>query len=65
MAVVTKLKEIRKSHNIQQKDMAFAIGTSPKTICKIEKGYNGATLETALRLAKYLDARVEQRLVLD
>lgn len=38
MAVVTNLKEIRKSHNIQQKDIAFAIGTCPKTICNIEKG---------------------------
>ena len=65
MAVVTNLKEIRKLHNIPQKDMAFAIGTCPKTICNIERGYYCPTLETALRLAKYLDVSVEQLFVLD
>jgi putative transcriptional regulator len=45
--------------------MAFAIGTCPKTICNIEKGYYCPTLETALRLAKYLDVSVEQLFVLD
>lgn len=60
MAVVTNLKEIRKSHNIRQVDMAVAIGTCPKTICNIEKWYYCPTLETALRLAKYLNVSVEQ-----
>lgn len=60
MTVITNLKEIRKSHNIRQADMAVAIGTCSKTICNIEKGYYCPTLETALRLAKYLNVSVEQ-----
>lgn len=65
MAVVTNLKEMRKSHNIQQKDMAFAIGTCPKTICNIENGRYCPSLETALRIAKFLNVSVEQIFVLD
>lgn len=65
MAVVTNLKEVRTSRKQQQKDMAIAIGTCPRTISNIERGQYCPSLETALRLAKYLEVSVEQLFELD
>ena len=57
MAVVSNLKDIRKSHHQTQKEVAYAIGVDTKTIRNIE--VNGAcSLENALRLAAYYELTV-------
>ena len=45
--------------------MAAAIGTCPRTISNIEKGQYCPSLETALRIAKYLKVPVENLFELD
>ena len=65
MAVLTYVKNVRTSQNRQQKDMAAAIGTCPRTISNIEKGQYCPSLETALRIAKYLKVPVENLFELD
>lgn len=65
MAVITNLKYVRTSQKCQQKDMAAAIGTCPRTISNIEKGHYCPSLETALRIAKYLKVPVENLFELD
>lgn len=65
MAVVTNLKSVRTEQNRRQIDMAAAIGTCPRTISNIEKGQYCPSLETALRIAKYLKVPVEHLFKLD
>ena len=45
--------------------MAIAIGSCGRTIGRIERGERNASLELALRLAKYLDMPVEKLFQLD
>ena len=60
MAVATNLKQIRIERNLLQEDLAIAIGSCGRTIGRIERGERNASLELALRLAKYLDIPVEE-----
>lgn len=60
MAIATNLKQIRTEHNLLQEDLAIAIGSCGRTIGRIERGERNASLELALRLAKYLDLSVEE-----
>ena len=46
--------------NLHQEDLAIAIGSCGRTIGRIERGERNASLELALRLAKYLDIPVEE-----
>lgn len=46
--------------NLQQKDLAFAIGSSRETIVRIEQGQRNASLELALPLSQYLKIPVEE-----
>lgn len=59
MAVSSNLKEIRKKCNLNQDDLAIAIGAHPKSISRIERGERNASLELALRLSQYLKCTVE------
>ena len=59
MAIATNLKQIRTERNLHQKDLAIAIGSCGRTIGRIERGERNASLELALRLARYLDIPVE------
>ena len=59
MAIATNLKQIRMERNLHQEDLAIAIGSCGRTIGRIERGERNASLELALRLAKYLDIPVE------
>lgn len=59
LAVSSNLKEIRKSQNLNQDDLAAAIGAHPKSISRIERGERNASLELALRLSQYLKCTVE------
>ena len=60
MAIATNLKQVRMERNLHQEDLAIAIGSCGRTIGRIERGERNASLELALRLAKYLDIPVEQ-----
>lgn len=59
MAIATNLKQIRMERNLHQEDLAIAIGSCGRTIGRIERGERNASLELALRLAKYLELSVE------
>lgn len=60
MAIATNLKQVRMERNLHQEDLAIAIGSCGRTIGRIERGERNASLELALRLAKYLDIPVEE-----
>lgn len=60
MAVSNSLKEIRNERNLQQCDLAVAIGSCSRTIGRIERGERNVSIEYALRLARYLNLSVEQ-----
>ncbi len=49
-----KLKKIRKAFPISQKDLGKAIDISPSQIKNIELGYTGASIDSLVRIAKYL-----------
>ena len=59
MAIAINLKKIRMERNLHQEDLAIAIGSCGRTIGRIERGERNASLELALRLARYLDIPVE------
>lgn len=65
MAIANTLKQIRQERNLLQEDLAIAIGSCGRTIGRIERGERNASLELALRLAKYLDIPVEQLFQID
>ena len=65
MAIATNLKQVRMERNLHQEDLAIAIGSCGRTIGRIERGERNASLELALRLAKYLNVPVEQLFQLD
>lgn len=65
MAIATNLRQVRMERNLHQEDLAVAIGSCGRTIGRIERGERNASLELALRLAKYLDIPVEQLFQID
>lgn len=65
MAVATNLKQVRMERNLLQEDLAIAIGSCGRTIGRIERGERNASLELALRLARYLDIPVEELFQID
>lgn len=65
MAIANTLKQIRQERNLLQEDLAIAIGSCGRTIGRIERGERNASLELALRLARYLDIPVEQLFQID
>jgi putative transcriptional regulator len=60
MAVKNRLKVILAEKKILQNDMAKALNLSKTTLSNIINGYQNATLETALDIAKYLNTPVER-----
>ena len=60
MAIATNLKQVRMERNLHQEDLAVAIGSCGRTIGRIERGERNASLELALRIARYLDIPVEE-----
>ena len=65
MAVTNNLKDIRKKRNLNQEELAQGTGTCSKTVSRIECGTRNASLEVALRMAKYLELSVEDIFELD
>ena len=65
MAIATNLKQVRMERNLHQEDLAIAIGSCGRTIGRIERGERNASLELAVRLARYLSIPVEELFELD
>ena len=65
MAIATNLNQVRMERNLHQEDLAIAIGSCGRTIGRIERGERNASLELALRLARYLSIPVEELFELD
>ena len=55
-----KVKELRKSKGIKQADLAYAVGSTVRTISRIETGKRDASLILALKFAKQLEKPVEE-----
>ncbi len=60
MKVDNKIKEIRESRGIAQKDMAEALGVSRQTMTAIENMKYNPSLELTLKIAKYFKMAVEE-----
>ena len=52
-----KIKELRKSKEYRQEDLAAALDVSRQTIIAIENNKYNPTLELAMKLARYLEDR--------
>ncbi|MCI9444584.1 MAG: helix-turn-helix transcriptional regulator [Oscillospiraceae bacterium] len=60
-----RLKELRKAKGYRQEDLADALGVSRQTIIAIENNKYDASLELAMRLARYLQTTVEELFLLE
>ena len=60
-----KIKELRKSKEYRQEDLAAALDVSRQTIIAIENSKYNPTLELAMKLARYLDTTVEELFILE
>lgn len=54
-----RVREKRKSMNIQQKDMAIAIWTATNHLSDIERGRKKPSLELLMRISSFLDTPVD------
>ena len=56
----TKIKELRKQHNLSQSELADAVGTTRQTITSIEVGKYTASLVLAYKIAHYFNLHIEE-----
>ena len=56
---INRIKQLRDEKRLTQQDLAAAIGMTRQTIVAIEKGKYSPSLEAAFRIAKTLDAPLE------
>ena len=59
MPLNNRLKEYRAKINVNQTEMGKLVGVSRQTISQIERGDYSASVTLALKIAKVLDAKVE------
>lgn len=59
---MNRVKEIRESKGITQKELALAIGVSCPYMHDLEKGARGAKQETWLKISSYLGVSVDELL---
>ena len=57
-----KLKELRKSKNITQLDVATAIGVSPQVLSRYERGEREPDYKTLCKLADFFEVSVDELL---
>ncbi len=60
MALANSLRDIRIKRNLNQDELAAAIGSCGRTIGRIERGERNPSLELALRISQYLDMPIEK-----
>lgn len=63
--MTNRVKELRKARALRQEDLAAALGVSRQTIIAIENNKYNASLELAIRLARFLGTPVEQLFLLE
>lgn len=59
MPLNNRLKEYRAKINVNQTEMGKLVGVSRQTISQIERGDYSPSVTLALKIAKALDAKVE------
>ncbi|UXD21202.1 CRO protein [Ignicoccus pacificus DSM 13166] len=62
--VQVRLREWRARYRVSQESLARAVGVTRQTIIAIEKGRYLPSLELALKIAKFFNAKVEDIFVL-
>ena len=55
-----KIKDLRKTNNVTQEDLAFAVGVTRQTIISLENGKYNASLQLAHKIAKYFNLAIEE-----
>ena len=60
-----KIRELRKELGFRQEDLAAKLGVTRQTINAIENNKYNPTLELAMKLAKFLNVRVEELFLVD
>lgn len=60
-----KIRELRKTKNITQEELAQMLSVTRQTINAIENNKYNPTLELAMKLAKLLNVRVEELFMLE
>ncbi|MBQ2139811.1 MAG: helix-turn-helix transcriptional regulator [Acidaminococcaceae bacterium] len=55
-----KIRELRKSKNLRQEDLAEILGVTRQTIIAIENNKYDPTLELAMRISKYFEVSVNE-----
>ena len=59
MPINNRLKEYRAKINVNQTELGKLVGVSRQTISQIERGDYSPSVTLALKIAKVLDAKVE------
>ena len=65
MTFQERLNRLRRERGLSQEDLAEAVGVSRQTIIAIENDKYNASLELAMRLARYLQTTVEELFLLE
>lgn len=55
-----KIKELRKSKNLRQEDLAEILGVTRQTIIAIENNKYDPTLELAMKISEYFEVSVNE-----
>lgn len=63
--MTNRVRELRRARGLRQEDLAAALGVSRQTIIAIENNRYNASLELAIRLARFLGTTVEQLFLLE
>lgn len=63
--MINNLKSIRKQHNVHQKDLASAIGVSPKIVYKWENGSATPSIRAVLLISHYLNIPIDSIFSID
>lgn len=63
--MTNRVRELRRARGLRQEDLAAALGVSRQTIIAIENDRYNASLELAIRLARFLGTAVEQLFLLE
>ena len=55
-----KIRELRKSKNLRQEDLAEILGVTRQTIIAIENSKYDPTLELAMKISKFFEVSVNE-----
>ena len=55
-----RIEEIRKARDVNQEELAKALGVSRQTISSLENGRDNPSIELAYKLSKYFGMTIEE-----